>query len=433
MNRRTSKAMREATGNLVALAGETGSVVPRSGTRTGPPASPPRLVGGANSQGEHRTMIRPDESICIDWMTWTGPDEVMERLKVFLCDHCGLGDPDPDNKKGGKYYSRGYHWGHIGVFYNPQLGGLGRFKIDVPGSGCDMIRETCRLSDLCRFLYENGCKPTRIDIAVDFYSEDGTLSLVQDVIDACGRHELVDYKVVEIRADLARDGSSFERSGGSVTIGRRGNSSAWKQACFYDKGLQTGEARPNRWHRFEARFGGDNAVQLAPKLAEDLPETRFRAEAMGIVDFMDNPGARRRDRQRASWWASVVDDGQVRTIRPRRRKSSLDGVRHWIDKAVASALQTYALASEKPLAALVAELIGKPPEPSTSVAGTQAFREWCRHLNIAYWEGLRRAGFQSWTKAFNAEARMARELCSRIREGCECPSLAMVGERRRLV
>lgn len=397
-------------------------------------AGPPRLVGGANRQGDHTSYRRPDESVCIDWLSYTGPSSEVERVRDFLSEQCGLGDPDPDNTKGGKFYSRGYHWGHIALLYKPEDRGMGHFLLQIPGSGCTAIRETRRLSDLCRYLHEHGCKPTRVDIAVDFYSRDGggSVDLVQKVLAACHAGELVGTRTFTPGGGFKLKAGECIPEGRSVSLGRRGRLGSGRYVVVYEKGLESGTCGPGQWHRWEARFSQASAAMLVGALIVDTGETHLRALALGAMDFLDRPGARRRDRQRASWWAAIIDGQEVRTVRPRRVRSTLDGVRHWIDTGVAGTLKTYALASGKNLAELVAELIGKDPEPTKSAAGSQGFRDWCRHLGIPYWEGLRRAGLEAWTKAHGVERRMYAELAERFAASAAHPDLVMATSRRRL-
>ena len=340
---------------------------------------PPVLEGGANGQADETDgLVR---SVKLDWLNYTGPVVLLEKVRTYLEETCGLGPVD-ERRRGGNYYQTGVHWGTIGLYWSPSKGAEGTFLLSIPASGLEVIRETIELNQLCRWLSNGGCKPTRVDIALDLMGPEGTVDFCHAFLASCEAGELVGAKCVKPLMEFnPRDG---ELRGLSIAVGKRGNLGSGRSAIAYDKGLEQGTHPPCTWQRYEVRFMDDHAPLLASDLAADLPEHCLAHHAYGAYDFLENNGKRKRDRPRVQWWADFVEGQRITTTKPKRVKPTLAGVAKWIDRSVVPAMRTYAVAAGMSVDEFLAKVVGThTPKPSRNAVYTQSFREWCAHKGVS--------------------------------------------------
>ncbi len=344
----------------------------------GPAASrPPVLVGGANSQAANAVR-----SVKVDWLNYTGPDCLVHKLRQYLETTCGLGEPDEDKRHGLYNYGKGLWWGNIALCWSPDSKQRDTFGLYIPASGLDVIRETIPINQLCRWLQNGGCKPTRVDIAIDVVGDEGTVDLCANVLNSCERGELVGAK--SVRPIVEFNPRTGEMAGCSINAGANGKNGSGRTLCCYDKGLERKTHPPCTWQRYEVRFWRDHAPLLAEDLAADLPEHYLAHHAYGAYDYLDHPEKRKRDRERVKWWAEFVKGERITTARPKRAKPTLAGVAKWIDRSVVPAIRTYAVAANISLEEFFAKVVGTAtPEPSRNATYSQAFREWCAHAGVS--------------------------------------------------
>lgn len=328
-----------------------------------PPAEPdgaeshehrPEADGGKGHCGITPAVIRgtnPHVEVVlgIDWLRLSGPGHTIEGVRDILRSFYQC---EPESCKGLFLYTKGEaYWGGVVKLLWDDEGHdrhRGRFTVEIPGSGLHHLNADRRVELLGSFL-RLGLRATRIDVAIDLVGDRaGSVFLVDEVLAACQRKELVGARLKSVRPIMGVDASTGVMRPETVYLGKRGDEGSGRFVRCYDKGMEQGFGVPHWWHRWEVEFGQDAAEQVAVEIAEGVISGEVCdwtsvaiARAMGAVDFKVVTGARDSYRRpRAAWWAAVVElvDAARRMapqrVKARRRFSSLRGYRFHIRRAV---------------------------------------------------------------------------------------------------
>lgn len=298
-------------------------------------SSPPPVARGANPH-------------CgVDWLRLMGEKSSLRDVHAVVSEYFGAGE----ECKGlfGLNRGLGFAAGQVRLFWDDGEAGE-RGGLDVSGGGLALLSADARVLFLRRVL-ECGMHCTRLDAALDLVAKlpGDEVHLVEAVTEACEAGELVGARVFVRRRDVVDVRGVLELAGQSVSIGRRGKLGSGRYVRCYDKGLETGDAPANRWHRWEVEFSGECAAKVAGDLvgSEDWGQT-LRAYALGAVDFRAVTGARDSCRRpRVDWWAEVItlfqhrDDAVVR-VRVGSRCRNYERSVRWLNRCVAPVLRTFA-------------------------------------------------------------------------------------------
>ncbi len=259
------------------------------------------------------TGSHPDVEIRIDWvsatMTSMPPDEVARALSAYTRDEWR---PSETGSRGG--YTRSYlgpERARIG--YHPE----GRHRderevlVDLPGGWCEAAGPVA-VREVLTLLAGWDARCTRIDLAGD----------------DLGRRAEVAEVVAELRAGRFTSRSRprletlrLDGPGHQAVIGAPSSN---RQLSIYDKGAESGGARPGvRWELSERHDAAPEA--MARLLAGNLGDV-WRSRLVSFIDFAH-------DGARAPWFEALVTSAtRVPALAPRRaatlesRKATAEGL-----------------------------------------------------------------------------------------------------------
>lgn len=230
--------------------------------------------------------------------------------------------------------------------------------VDVPGSALDALGHAAAM-DLCAQLARAGMRATRCDIAIDVEGEG--VQLVEAVEASCAAGELTG---LQVWGPAHRYGSKGKATRLEVDLGRRGKNGCGRYVRVYDKGLESGDAPPGFWHRFELEATGSVAAEIFRDLARAISEGSevrcMAAAALGSVGFHEANGEEHLARRPVSaWWRAFIDGCRVRCYRATRGIPSTEGFARWFREAVAPRLVALAEALQMEPMPIVA-VLGEP-------------------------------------------------------------------------
>lgn len=163
---------------------------------------------------------------------------------------------------------------------------------------------------------------TRCDIALDT-----DLFTVQDIDDAIGRGELVTYFRKKQRIQ-GIDGDS----GHTINFGSR--SGEGRYCRLYNKADEQGVE--GVWTRLEIEHKGSAAHAVVCALMRST--ISYEEIVASAFDFRNTDNDRTNRRTRAQWWADFLGDIQELFKLPSRTKSTIEGTKEWLEKAVMPSL-----------------------------------------------------------------------------------------------
>lgn len=323
--------------------------------------SPPAVIRGTNPQAV--------VTVGVDWLRMTGPVHVIPMVRQVL--EAVFGDGEAG--KGLFLYTSSirFHGGLVRLLYDAE--GVdrhaGKFTVEIPGGALASLTADQRI-ELLRDLAGWHMKATRLDVAIDLVGFENDIYLVEGVLGACERGELIGAR--RWRPIIERTAKG-RLTGATVYLGKRGSEGSGRMVRCYDKGLESGLGVANRWHRWEVEFSGDCASQVADHLAGVVEWIEPAiAVALGAVDFKMATGARDSYRRpRAAWWADLVKYVQDKCalepecVKAKRKPATLPGFVRWFNRNVVPTLREMGRIADWSYADVLAWLMeGEPPKAS---------------------------------------------------------------------
>jgi DNA relaxase NicK len=318
----------------------------------------------------------------LDWLTVSAPSATVKELTEWGCRRFGA---EWVEQGGFAWYGASRRWAgglKLGV---EQKGDGNTICVMLDGATLQKFAPAERV-EILRELLELGCKPTRLDLALD--AKGDHVELVERVIQAC-----FDGKLCGARCwrPISQYGQGGKLEGRTVYIGKRGGDGSGRFLRVYDKGLESGEVAANQWQRMELETSGEVAVQVARGLVSAVDQVEFTAAVvMGAVSFRE--GVKRRmwtERVECAWWSEFkAGTVGVRYVAA-PRFASLAGRVSWLRNQVAKSLLGMAEASGKSLRAVVNDVIGVVQLPA---AVLQRCAESPAAIEYALSKGIATAG-----------------------------------------
>ena len=278
----------------------------------------------------------------LDWVQGTGDACWMETVRGHLSEWFG----EPTEGKGGMFYRSSFRFaGGVSIYYGSARGVRETYCVVIPGGALSPMEADDRL-DLLRVLLAIGMRCSRIDVAQDFFCDDG-VGLVDAVASACAAGCVRGVKRHEPRRPMAGP----RVLGNSVYLGRRGKYGSGRLTRVYDKGLETKTRPMGHWERWETEFNGKIAAALGETLAAsgDWALGALSA-ALGAADFRELGGRGDRHverRRQLGWWRDLNDrllgegvDG-VRLKAP-PMETKLESVESWLKRSVVPSVRVMA-------------------------------------------------------------------------------------------
>jgi len=269
---------------------------------------------------------KPGVETLLDWLSYTRP---VGRSGEGVLEELG-GDFAPLDH--GMYgYKAAWVCGGVMVLHDgkPDMG----VHVQINGQGCRELEvQGVEWVEFLGGLLAAGCKPRRIDLAID--ERTGLLDL------EVARRAAVEGNVVT-KFKKARDDVEFVIHGGDTTgrklvFGRRGGLSFVR---VYDKALEQG--RPGHWIRVELELRNERAVAVAQEMVRcGSLEVTAAGVLLATLDFKE-PGTDSNSRRRrtADWWAELLQAAKEKVrLRIPRPEETLEAKERWLRKCVARTL-----------------------------------------------------------------------------------------------
>jgi phage replication initiation protein len=262
----------------------------------------------------------------LDWLSYTYP--VARSVESVLEELEGNFVPLVRGMYG---YNTAYIRGGVMVLCDgkPDMG----VHVQISGQGC---RELELLGvewvGFLRVLLKAGCKPRRVDLAID--ERTGLLDLEVVRQAATGGNVVTKLKKGHDGVQFAIHGG--QTTGHTVVFGSRGGESFVR---VYDKGLEQGT--PGHWMRAELELRNDRAVAVAREIVRSGSlEATAAAVLLATLDFKE-PGTDSNARRwrTAEWWSGLLEAAKVKVrLRVPRKEETLAAKEEWLRKCVARTL-----------------------------------------------------------------------------------------------
>ncbi len=320
--------------------------------------SPPLVSRGANSQGP-----------IVDYLRFTGPVDKLDAIRSILRDSFGdLIEGGP-----GGPYTRSLKVGtSSGVFWGSHLDNLkDRLKVELSGSMLVDI-ELPQIIELVRSFVQAGLSATRIDVAVDFFSEP---NLIDQVVEGAKSGQLVRARTFKHHVG----GQGGTRNNHGVEVGKRGKDGSGRYVRIYDKGLETKTMTEGKWIRWEVEFATGHAGYITYHLSNTKSNEEAAAflleTVFGAIDFKEPTDKHVSRRPRSLWYQRLIGTISPSLLRVQRHRTDLAGYKSWIRTAVLPKLEKYS----DELGITIVELMdylgaGRPSAPSR-VLQSDVFRQ----------------------------------------------------------
>lgn len=307
---------------------------PDGGTGLGSPFDdcPPLVIRGANKKGM-------EVSVGLDWFRVTSASRDWMPVKYEL--ECAFGPARIG--KGLDFYDASFRFANGAKLLFDMQGDKGHC-IDLPG---DALREFTP-DDAVLFCGSLmfGRKCTRMDIRIDWRTDEGLVGLIDQVQASCTSGELCRVRTWEPKIKHhVRDGVVAK----GINLGTRGKNGSGRYIRIYDKGLESGECSIGQWERWESELTGDVANQAAAiVLIADAWRKTAADVALGCVDFRVVNGSTALSRRpRVGWWADLLAAMEPVTVVEVRPKTNLDTWITWARKTVGQMLTDLGAATEQ--------------------------------------------------------------------------------------
>jgi hypothetical protein len=302
-------------------------------------------------------------SVVLDWIRCVG--EWTEALRLWEWIAARWGDDFEELPKGLYRFGRRIRWSN-GVELWLDHHGDNLCAVEIPGGVLELMDGAERVAVLAE-LVGLGCRPTRLDVAIDRRDPKGRLDLVQRADLSCRRGELCGFK--KSRRIVGHGESRADSTGYTLYVGKKGSCGGGKSLRVYDKGLEQNEKRrarfkPNQWHRWEVQFEHERAQQAAAAII-DAGEGWHRVAAslaVGVLDFRQVSPTGRRElarREPVKWFYQFLELLKASRIETAKagRSARLDRFVAWFRGSVGRTLSGMAEASGLTPEAVFRELV----------------------------------------------------------------------------
>lgn len=283
---------------------------------------PPTLLGGVKCQALKNR--RSDHfTIGLHWIRLVGPSHLRTRLRETLQRQWGT----PQTRDSGRlFYRQGERYeSGVELLWQPVGKDQDHCCVDVPGKALDELGFFGQL-DLLKDL-GLGMHATRIDVAADFKDTPG---LIGSIFEACRNGSLVGAR--KWKPDFEFSGAEKVTSA-TMRIGSRGDGGSGRYVRCYDKGLESGDAAPGEWERFEVEFSGEVANLTFQMLVEKPTAEMAAAVAFGAVDFRESNGDKHVARRpRLDWWQRITSGLELVRAKAKQTATQLIGFAQWMVK-----------------------------------------------------------------------------------------------------
>lgn len=288
------------------------------------------------------TIPHPPVQTLIDWVRCTFPVAHLNHILYLAKDFFGelpeleyAADGSPRGTHNFRYlYTtvsgiRVEHSNHQKPEDSPDQQG----SFQVPGSVLSGLSLE-DLSDFLALLSHYATRFTRIDLAVDDYARNVSLSEVES---AARRGDMTGFRVWEPRTGSLAAGCGPSAGFQTVAFGKRGKMGSGKYVRIYDKGIQSGGAKD--CIRIEAEYHKFRADEVARSLAAAEPCQYHRlilGWLKGTISFIDRKVAEcPKDCPLLPWWAAIFSNVDRVCFRPKVVVRSFEKSLEWLETQVA--------------------------------------------------------------------------------------------------
>ena len=319
----------------------------KAGSSSAAPASSVVLTPFVIRGTQHKYQ---SQSMSIDWMRWTGPienfDKVFELFKQIL----DIDQSDFVAKNGLYFYAdRLVHQTKVQVCYD-------RFNLDNDAKSMlvELSGEVLKIfgheksMELNYFLYANGFRFTRVDIALDAMGN--SIDIIDNVINACDSGYMTRVRTFQPMRKMTS--GQFRAYG--VNLGSRESSIYYR---FYDKGLEQDKDFENDdckyevgdWVRCELEVKQERAAifgEILGRFGPNITSAEFIKSSknmiLGHVDFRSgNKKHNIARRKRLKFWSDFMDSTElVDSIIVKRTKTDADRHHAWLKRCVIPAIKS---------------------------------------------------------------------------------------------
>ena len=296
---------------------------------------PPGVTRGAQTQtglgAPQPGVIQPGNvgrpEVGLDWLRMTGPAYIRRQAEQLL--RSWFGD-EAEGAKGFMFYGERLDWPN-GAKLLWDHNNSDTMAVELPGGALSEMTAQARI-DLMRELHGLGLKPTRLDIAVDWWWSN--LELARKALEGALAGEVMGIgSRSHDHIESHRNGST---AGLTCYLGTRGQNGGGKCVRVYDKGLEQRHVtlpdgrghvfEEGQWERWELEASDDVAVKIMQLLvaAGDGWPLEAAAIALNVSEFREANGRRERARRPLiEWYQRLVESLSMVRVNAERTKSSL--------------------------------------------------------------------------------------------------------------
>lgn len=270
-----------------------------------------------------------------DWVSYTYPIEIKVNQVLDTFENNEFVHID----RGAMGYRQSYKCGGTTIYYD----GAENMGVHVVISGTgirEMEARGINIIPWCKTRFIEGCKFTRLDIAIDDRTETITVSKIVKELESgnvSGR-----YKVWTPIRSYRRTKNGNELINEGVSIGSRKSETYIR---IYNKAKEQKQEEP--WTRLEVEFKGDKANEAIIQMIASDEEINYIVRVVrGIIEVKEPSLDSNRSRRKvAGWWEEFL--GYVEKLRITVKPSvrTIETVKQWIKKQVAPSLAMIAIAS----------------------------------------------------------------------------------------
>jgi phage replication initiation protein len=265
-----------------------------------------------------------ESTATVDWLSFTMPfsgegfttETAAREVKDLLSD---AGEP---LERGAMGYTHGWKIPGGGrVLHRPDRPDM-NIHVSLPSGALPYLR--IAPMDLLRWVFANGGRVTRLDVALDNYET--PIAVVDEAIRA--------GHLVSRSTNRTYQGGYNEGGGFTIYIGSR---SSDRFVRFYDKAAEQGRGDGEVWTRCEVEFKGDQAQAAAHHILNGVD---LRSLVFSAVDFRDRSSGDNVTRcDRLDWWSAWVGAvDRVKFAVTSAVVKTAEQVYEWVRKAVAPSL-----------------------------------------------------------------------------------------------
>lgn len=275
----------------------------------------------------------------LDWLSGTFNQANFDEVKQFL--ETAFADSFVQKEKGIGYYSRSWRSTCGAVLGSHPYGENPRTDayLSLPASvlGLLPLHEQQKVfAGLCAL----GVRSSRLDMRIDCYGEEFTLTQVEEAAQAGNFGGFQSFRCIQSgNGRLARISRGLG-VGRTIEFGRRGKSGSGKFIRIYDKAIES--AGKIDAIRIELELSGERSSDCFSILAQSPVECWGQLIAGWIKDaikFVDRSVSERVDRcPMLPWWEALLGAFERLSLSVHKPEPVLEKVKRWVKKQVAPSL-----------------------------------------------------------------------------------------------